>query len=532
MVFSPHMKNAKADLNQEFFGNHIDMTKTTSEANFFDVLKANFPYDRSSTALIVADGSTVSYGDLETQSGQLAHRLLNAGAREGDRVMVQVEKTPQGVALYLACLRAGVVMIPLNTGYGKSELEYLAGDAEPSVVICDHASPFLTAKMSIAESFNTLSLDKNGEGTLFDGIETLPIEFETSKRGGDETAAILYTSGTTGKPKGAMISHTNLSSNALTLRECWGFTKDDVLLHALPIFHVHGLFVATNTAMMAGCRMQFLAKFDLEKVLELLPTATVMMGVPTFYTRLLSDDRFDKNLCANMRLFVSGSAPLLADTFKAFKSRTGHNVLERYGMTETSMITSNPLNGDRIPGSVGPSLRGVSIRIIDDAGEALSADEIGGVEVTGPNVFKGYWRNPEKTAAEFCDDGFFKTGDVGRIDKQGYLHIMGRDKDMIISGGMNIYPKEIEELIDQLAGVQEAAVIGLPHPDFGEAVAAVVVRSDKSCDAESIIQSCRDDLASFKCPKSVFFVDELPRNTMGKVEKAKLRKTYSEATAK
>lgn len=526
------MKNAKSDLyHANIWGNYKDMTKTTSEANLFDVLKANFPQDRSNTALILDDDSTVSYGALESRSGQLAHRLLDAGAREGDRVMVQVEKTPQGVALYLACLRAGLIMIPLNTGYGKSELEYLAGDAEPSVVICDPASPFLSAEMNDAASFTILSLDKNGKGTLFDGIDRLPKELETSKRGGDETAAILYTSGTTGKPKGAMISHLNLSSNALTLRDCWGFTKDDVLLHALPIFHVHGLFVATNTAMMAGCQMQFLAKFDLEKVLELLPSATAMMGVPTFYSRLLSDDRFDKDLCANVRLFVSGSAPLLADTFKAFKSRTGHNVLERYGMTETSMITSNPLNGDRIAGSVGPSLPGVSIRVVDDAGMALSVDEIGGVEVSGPNVFNGYWRNPEKTAAEFCHDGFFKTGDVGRIDKQGYLHIMGRNKDMIISGGLNVYPKEIEELVDQLSGVLETAVIGLPHPDFGEAIAAVVVRSEKDCDADYIIRSCRDNLASFKCPKAVFFVNALPRNTMGKVEKAKLRKTYSKEFA-
>jgi len=503
------------------------MTKLVLEPNLFDVLRANFPKDRTATALILPNGSSISYGDLEQQSGRLANRLSNVGARAGDRVMAQVHKTPHSLALYLACLRTGVIIVPLNPAYGKTELDYFIDDAQPTLVVCDPSSPLFKKKSKNVADLVVLTLDENGEGTLFDDFSSLTSEFETSTRGGNQTAAILYTSGTTGKPKGAMITHENLSSNAITLKQSWGFTKHDVLLHALPTFHVHGLFVATNTAIMSGCQIQFLTKFDIDEVLKFLPSSTVMMGVPTFYTRLLSDDRFDKDLCSNLRLFVSGSAPLLAETFRAFHARTGHKVLERYGMTETSMITSNPLIGNRVAGSVGQPLPDITVRVVDPMGISLTADAIGAIEVSGPNVFSGYWRNPKKTVSEFCSDGFFKTGDIGLIDEKGFLHIVGRDKDMIISGGLNIYPKEVEEFIDQLSGVQETAVIGLPHPDFGEGVVAIVVRTAETCTSEFIINGCRDELANFKCPKVVVFVDQLPRNIMGKVEKAKLRKMYS-----
>ena len=505
------------------------MTELVLKTNLFDVLRANFPKDRTATALILSNGSRVSYGELENQSGKMANKISNVGARAGDRVLVQVDKTPNSLALYLACLRAGVIIVPLNTAYGKVELDYFIDDAQPTLIVCEPSSPLLEKKTNKKADFVVLSLDGNGEGTLLDGFSSLTSDFETSKRGGNQTAALLYTSGTTGKPKGAMITHDNLISNAITLKKSWGFTKDDILLHALPTFHVHGLFVATNTAMMSGCQIQFLAKFNLDEVLEFLPSATVMMGVPTFYTRLLSDDRFDKDLCSNLRLFVSGSAPLLADTFRSFHLRTGHKVLERYGMTETSMITSNPLTGDRVAGSVGQPLPDITVRIVDPMGKSLTTNAVGAIEVSGPNVFEGYWRNLEKTVSEFCSDGFFKTGDIGLIDEKGFLHIIGRDKDMIISGGLNIYPKEVEEFIDQLFGVQETAVIGLPHPDFGEGVVAIVVRNSETCTSEFVIKGCGDGLASFKCPKVVLFVDQLPRNAMGKVEKAKLREMYSKA---
>jgi malonyl-CoA/methylmalonyl-CoA synthetase len=497
-------------------------------ANLYDILAARFPADRASPAIELPDGRLLSYGDLEAASARLAHGLEAAGARPGDRVMVQVEKTPEAVFLYLACLRAGLVYLPLNSGYRESEVEYFLADAEPRVVVSDPASP-LAGLPALAESgARWFSLDQHGKGSLMDWSATRPASFDAMPREDDDLAAILYTSGTTGKPKGAMMSHRNLSSNALALHRIWGFRPDDRLLHALPIFHTHGLFVAINTTLLNGTAMIFLPRFDAGEVIRLLPRATVMMGVPTFYVRLLAAAGFDRDLCRHMRLFISGSAPLSGETFDSFRERTGHVLLERYGMTETNMLTSNPLDGSRRGGSVGLPLPGVEVRIVDQAGESLPGGSVGDIEVRGPNVFRGYWRNPEKTRAEFRADGFFRTGDVGRFDADGYLSIVGRSKDLIISGGLNVYPKEVESVIDEMPGIGESAVVGVEHPDFGEAVVAVVTcrpNADPASDA-AVIAHAREKLAAFKVPKAVFVVDQLPRNVMGKVEKNKLRAQY------
>jgi len=500
--------------------------------NLYDLLKQNFPADRGQTVLETPDGLTLSYAELESGSGRIARLLTDCGVEPGDRVAAQIEKSPQAILLYLAVLRCGGVYLPLNTAYKGGEVAYFLGDAEPRVLVCDPAGETALQEIAGKAGVGTvLTLGEDGQGSLIDRSRDLDPDVGTVAREDDDLAAILYTSGTTGRSKGAMLSHRNLGANTLTLRDTWGFTADDVLIHALPVFHTHGLFVATHCVLLSGSRMLFLNRFDADTVLDLMPRATAMMGVPTFYTRLLASPRLTREACAHMRLFVSGSAPLLPETFKAFEARTGHRILERYGMTETTMNTSNPLDGERIGGTVGFPLPGVEIRIADDDGKALPQGEVGVLEVKGPNVFRGYWRQPEKTAAEFRKDGFFITGDVAMIDDRGYIHIVGRAKDLIISGGFNVYPKEVELCIDQIEGVQESAVIGVPHPDFGEAVVAVVKRQGggPEVSADAIQSTTKAALANFKVPKKVFFVDELPRNTMGKVQKNLLRDRFKDS---
>ncbi|MBI1206767.1 MAG: AMP-binding protein [Azospirillum sp.] len=501
--------------------------------NLFSLFRTRFPADREVSFLETEDGRLWRYRDVEDLSGRYARLLAELGVAKGDRVAVQVEKSPEAIFLYLACLRAGAVFLPLNTGYTRAEIAYFLGDAEPRVFVCrPDSADALAATAAEAGVAAVLTLGEHGDGTLPARAAGLDPEFPTVTVADDDLAAILYTSGTTGRSKGAMLSHRNLGSNALALHRFWGFCADDVLLHALPIYHTHGLFVATNCVLLNGTGMLFLRHFDARRMIALLPRATVMMGVPTFYTRLLGHPDFTPEraaaACRSMRLFISGSAPLLADTHREFRARTGHAILERYGMTETSMLTSNPLDGERIPGTVGFPLPEVEVRVADDQGRLLGRGETGVIEVRGPNVFKGYWRMPEKTAAEFRADGFFITGDIGLIDQLGYVHIVGRAKDLIISGGFNVYPKEIETVIDGLDGIVESAVIGVPHPDFGEAVVAVALRRagrDDLCEA-AIIAAARQELAAFKVPKRVFFADELPRNTMGKVQKNVLRERY------
>ncbi len=475
------------------------------------------------------DEGTFTYHRFFALTARLAHALRAAGVEHGDRVAVQIDKSPEALALYVACIRAGAVYLPLNTAYTASEVAYFVGDAEPRLVVCRPSAQGEIAAIAAKVGGRAETLGTAGDGSLMALAADQPEVFEDHPAGPDDLAAILYTSGTTGRSKGAMMTHRNLASNALTLVDYWRFTAEDVLLHALPIYHTHGLFVATNVVLAAGASMLFLPKFDADEVVRLLPRASVMMGVPTFYTRLLEHPEFTRERAAHMRLFISGSAPLLASTHNEFSERTGHAILERYGMTETGMNTSNPYDGDRIAGTVGFPLPGVELRITDpETGRPLGTGEIGMIEVKGPNVFKGYWRMPEKTAAEFRPDGFFITGDIGKIDQRGYVHIVGRGKDLIITGGFNVYPKEIELAIDAIEGVQESAVIGLPHPDFGEGVTAVVVpQPDADLTEEKIMARVRDNLAKFKQPKRVLFVGELPRNTMGKVQKNILREQFS-----
>ncbi|MCZ7643659.1 MAG: malonyl-CoA synthase [Pseudorhodoplanes sp.] len=471
-------------------------------------------------------GAVLTYADMLARTAQLADTLVRAGVQPGDRVAVQVEKTPENFLLYLATLRAGAVYLPLNTAYTLAELDYFIGDAEPALVVCDPAKRAGIGEIAARRGVRAVeTLDAAGRGSLSEAAAGAPAGFADVARTHEDLAAILYTSGTTGRSKGAMLTHRNLSSNAETLREYWRFTADDVLLHALPIYHTHGLFVAGNTVMLAGGAMIFLPKFDADEVMRLLPQATSMMGVPTFYTRLLRHPGLTRQACAHMRLFTSGSAPLLAETHTEFREKTGHAILERYGMTETNMNTSNPYDGERVAGTVGFALPGVDVRIADpETGRVLAQGEVGGIEVRGPNVFPGYWRMPEKTKAEFRADGFFITGDVGKIDARGYVHIVGRAKDLIITGGFNVYPKEIESEIDALPGVVESAVIGCPHPDFGEGVTAVVVcKPGAALSEKAVIAELEQRLARFKLPKRVLFVDDLPRNTMGKVQKNVLR---------
>ena len=485
--------------------------------------------DGSKTAIETADGARISYDDLIALSGRTANYIAARGVKPGDRVAAQTEKSVAALVLYLATVRAGAVFLPLNTAYTLNELEYFLGDAEPSLVVCDPSKAEGIGKLAAKINATVDTLDANGKGSLSEGAAKQKSEFVTVPRTNDDLAAILYTSGTTGRSKGAMLTHDNLASNSLALVAYWRFATNDVLIHALPIYHTHGLFVASNVTLFSRASMIFLPKLDPELIIKLMARATVLMGVPTFYTRLLQSPNLTEQTTAHMRLFISGSAPLLAETHREWSARTGHAVLERYGMTETNMNTSNPYDGERVPGAVGFPLPGVSARVTDpETGKELPRDSIGMIEVKGPNVFKGYWRMPEKTAAEFRPDGFFITGDLGKIDTRGYVHIIGRGKDLVISGGFNVYPKEVENEIDAIPGVVESAVIGVPHADFGEGVTAVVVNGKEAkLDEASVMKALDGRLAKFKMPKRVIFVDDLPRNTMGKVQKNVLRDTYA-----
>jgi malonyl-CoA/methylmalonyl-CoA synthetase len=503
--------------------------KTIMNANLFSRLFDGLD-DPARLAIEMPDGRRISYGELIALAGQMANVLVRSGVKTGDRVAAQTEKSLPGLVLYLATVRAGAVYLPLNTAYTLNELEYFITDAEPSLVVCDpsKAEGIGTIAAKVKARVETLGAD--GKGSLTDASAKAKSEFKTVARADDDLAAILYTSGTTGRSKGAMLTHDNLASNSLSLVDYWRFTDKDVLIHALPIYHTHGLFVASNVTLFARASMIFLPKFDPEAIIKLMARATVLMGVPTFYTRLLQSPALTGESTKHMRLFISGSAPLLADTHREWFARTGHAVLERYGMTETNMNTSNPYDGERVPGAVGHPLPGVTLRVTDpETGKELAPDGIGMIEVKGPNVFKGYWRMPEKTRAEFRDDGFFITGDLGKIDAKGYVHIVGRGKDLVISGGFNVYPKEIESEIDAMPGVIESAVIGVPHADFGEGVTAVVVCDNGArVDEASVLKALDGRIAKFKMPKKVIVVAELPRNAMGKVQKNILRDTYSD----
>ncbi len=475
------------------------------------------------------NGNALTHAEFADLSARYAAALAALGVQKGDRVAVQVGKSPEALALYSACVMTGAVLLPLNDAYTPDEIGYFLGDAEPHLLVCDTAAEAALGPIAERNGAVLRTLDRGGTGSFADGAAGQPDRFEPVDCTDNDLAAILYTSGTTGRSKGAMLSHGNLLSNARALTALWRFTADDVLIHALPIFHTHGLFVAVNISLASGAAMVFLPRFDTDAVIAAMPRATAMMGVPTYYTRLLADPRLDKDLTAGMRLFVSGSAPLLAETHRAFEARTGHRILERYGMTETNMNTSNPYDGPRIPGTVGLPLPGIEVRITDPDGADLPPSEVGVIAVRGPNVFKGYWRMPEKTAEELRPDGFFITGDLGRFDTDGYLHIVGRQKDLIISGGFNIYPKEIETLLDAQPGVGESAVIGVPHPDFGEGVVAVVVPNPgASIDTNRLLAGAGQGLARFKQPKRIVVVDTLPRNAMGKVQKNILRDKFAD----
>lgn len=497
--------------------------------NLYDRLLASADSD-SSPCIEKDSGERLAYADLAALSGRFANFLAGLGIGPNHRVAVKVEKSVEALALYLATLRCGAVYLPLNTAYTAAETEYFVRDAQPTLIVCDPREASELRAIAAKAGGRVETLDPQGKGSLVDAAATYPTAFDTVPRAKDDLAAILYTSGTTGRSKGAMLTHGNLVSNALTLVEQWRYSRDDVLIHALPIYHIHGLFVACNVTFAARARILFVAKFDAERILAAMARATVLMGVPTFYVRLLQSATLSERTTADMRLFVAGSAPLLAETHREWKARTGHQILERYGMTETGMIASNPYEGPRIPGSVGRALPAVEVRITDpETGATLAADEVGMIEVKGPNVFAGYWNMPEKTASEFRTDGFFITGDLGKIDPGGYVYIVGRGKDLIITGGFNVYPKEIETEIDAIPGVAESAVVGVPHADFGEGVTAAIVRSSgSSVDEGTILKALSGRLAKFKQPKRVVFVEALPRNTMGKVQKNLLRERFAD----
>ncbi|MCZ6860298.1 MAG: malonyl-CoA synthase [Alphaproteobacteria bacterium] len=499
--------------------------------NLYRALSDGFPDDRTRIAIEVPGGACFSFAALDEAVGRISQLLLDLGVRRGGRVMTQVEKSPEAVFLYLATLRIGAIFVPLNPAYREAEMGTFIADAEPAVIVGQPRSEAMLGKLARAHGGGiVLTLGQDASGSLLDRIDGLAPAPRIADLGADEIAAIVYTSGTTGRSKGAMLSHGNLLSNADTLHRIWGWRDGDVLLHALPIYHVHGLFIALHCALLNGSRVIFLPRFEARAVIAQLPRASVFMGVPTFYTRLLGEPEFGMEACANMRLFIAGSAPLLPETFAQFEARSGHRILERYGMTEAGMITSNPLQGERRPGSVGPPLPGVSVRVAGEDGQAMAQGEVGVLEIKGPNVFRGYWRMEEKTAEEFREDGYFITGDLARIDEDGAVAIVGRAKDMVVCGGLNVYPKEIEAVIDALDGVGESAVFGLPHPDFGEAVAAEVTLDNPHADLDEarIIESVRAQLSGFKVPKRVFVVDALPRNPMGKVQKKTLRERYAE----
>ena len=497
--------------------------------NLFAALRAAFPSSLNEVAVETDNGLCYSWRDLERGTAMMANLLASLGLPEGARVAVQVEKSVEAMMLYLATLRAGYVFLPLNTAYQSAEIEDFIGNAEPSVRVCSSKNFGWVSKIAFtAGTQNVFTLDDDRTGSLLDRAAHCSDQHEVVARRADDLAAILYTSGTTGRSKGAMLSHGNMLSNALVLKDAWGWKKGDVLIHALPIFHVHGLFVAIHGALINGSKMIWLARFDPKLVVKKLPEATVFMGVPTLYVRLLAEPGLTREACRNMRLFVAGSAPLLIETFSEWKERTGHTILERYGMSETVMLTSNPYQGaERRGGTVGFALPGVSLRVQDEGGKSLPTGEIGGIQVKGPNIFKGYWRMPEKTREEFTPDGYFKTGDVGKIDERGYIVIVGRSKDLIISGGYNVYPAEIEGYINDMPGVAESALVGVPHPDFGEVgVAVVIPKPGATLEGSQIVGELKSRLANFKIPKQCFVVSELPRNTMGKVQKNLLREQY------
>jgi len=510
-------------------------------ANLFAALRAAFPADLDATAIECADAVTANTGgryswrDLERGTAMLANLLDSLDLPPGSRVAVQTEKSVEALMLYLAVLRAGFVYLPLNSAYQAEEIAYFIGNAEPAVVVCAGRHFGWVSKIAfLAGTTFVFTLNNNSSddrsGSLLERAAQMSDQHEIAVKNADDMAAILYTSGTTGRSKGAMLSHGNLLSNALTLKDFWDWRPSDVLIHALPIFHVHGLFVAAHGALLAGARMIWFNKFEPRAVIDKLPEATVFMGVPTLYVRLLNEGGLTRQVCASMRLFISGSAPLLIDTFRDWQTRTGHTILERYGMSETAMLTSNPCrpaDGDRIGGTVGRALPGVGLRVVDDAGMARQAGDIGHIEVRGPNVFVGYWRMPEKTAEEFTADGWFKTGDVGQVDASGTTTIVGRSKDLIISGGYNVYPAEVELSLNALPGVAESAVIGVPHADFGEAVVAMVVaKAGATLDGPALVTALKARIANFKVPKQVFVINELPRNAMGKVQKNLLREQH------
>jgi malonyl-CoA/methylmalonyl-CoA synthetase len=498
--------------------------------NLFAALRAAFPADLDAVAIETADGPALHYTwrDLDRGTAMIANLLTSLGLSEGARVAVQTEKSVEALMLYLAVLRAGFVYLPLNTAYQQAEIEYFVGNAEPSVMVCSKRNFAWVSRIAFtAGTKHVFTLDEDRSGSLLERAAFMPDVHEPAVKRADELACILYTSGTTGRSKGAMLTHGNMLSNARTLKDYWHWQPGDVLIHALPIFHVHGLFVACHGALLNGSKMLWFSKFDPKAVIARLRDATVFMGVPTLYVRLLAEAGLTKDACSRMRLFISGSAPLLIDTFGEFRERSGHTILERYGMSETIMLTSNPYDGERRGGTVGLPLPGVSLRVRDDKGGPCLTGEIGNIEVRGPNVFAGYWRLPEKTKEEFTPDGWFKTGDVGRIDERGYVSIVGRSKDLIISGGYNVYPAEVEGFINELPGVAESAVIGVPHPDFGEGVIAVVVpRAEASLAPVDIVAALKGRIANFKVPKQVFVASELPRNTMGKVQKNLLREQH------
>ena len=496
-------------------------------SNLFSNFQENFPDDLESQFLVTSKGRQVSYLELNDASARIANYLLALGASPGERVTVQVEKSVESIFLYLACLRSGLVYHPLNTAYKSSELSFFIENAEPTIVICSTEAVDTYRSIVSKEGIKAfLTLDSDGSGTLMQEAARFSSNCETRQSKGSETAALLYSSGTTGQPKGIVLSHDNLLKNGETLVNTWAFSSSDQLLHMLPIYHVHGLFVGLNTILLSGASMVWCEGFNAEEAIENLPNCTVMMGVPTYYTRLLSNSKLKKECCSNMRLFISGSAPLLKETFVNFQDKTGHTILERYGMTETGMNTSNPLDGERRAGTVGLPLSGVTVRVVDGSGEEMTMNETGDIQIKGPNVFSGYWRMPDKSAEDFTEDGFFNTGDKGSIDSDGYLSIVGREKDMIITGGLNVYPREIELIIDEINGVKESAVVGVADLDFGEAVIAVIVSDGSILDEEKIISLCKAQLANFKIPKRIYFIKDLPRNAMGKIQKNLLRERF------
>lgn len=507
--------------------------------NLYQLLESGFPANREQVALETPEGFQLTWNEIDTRTAEMANFLTGLKLPDEARVAVQLEKSPESLLFYLATLRAGYVYLPLNTAYREAEIAYFLGDAAPSVVVCADSDLSTVSGLAAAAGVkHVFTLNSDHTGSLLQAAAECDSHFVTKEKSDEDLASLIYTSGTTGRSKGAMLSHGNLGSNAKVLHDFWGWRSDDVLLHILPIFHVHGIFVAANGALLAGAKMIWLEKFDLDTIFQQLPKCTVLMGVPTHYVRLLADERFDREICAGMRLFVSGSAPLLPETFREFQDRTGHTILERYGMSETVMLVSNPADsalGERLGGTVGLPLPGVTVRVVADDGKECAPGEIGQIQVRGPNVFSGYWQMPEKTREEFSE-GWFKTGDLGRwggsTDGRAvpdtYLSIVGRNKDLIISGGYNVYPKEIEDVIDALPGVGESAVIGTPHPDFGEAVVAVIVaRKDAALDPASIQRTLKSQIANYKVPKRIHVVTELPRNTMGKVQKNVLRETFA-----